>query len=51
MEHEFFGTTNGKPTEIGFHKDDTNAFLKDNLQSLALSPETTIFLAPYAAKL
>ena len=29
---------------IGFHKDDTNAFLKDNLQSLALSPETTIFV-------
>ncbi len=48
MEHEFWHNK-WKANEIGFHKDETNAFLKDNLQSLALSPETTI-LVPLCGK-
>ena len=43
MEHEFWHNK-WKANEIGFHKDETNAFLKDNLQSLSLTPSATIFV-------
>lgn len=43
MEHEFWHNK-WKANEIGFHKDETNTFLKDNLQSLSLTPSATIFV-------
>ena len=48
MEHEFWHNK-WKANEIGFHEDETNAFLIGNLQSLALNPGTTI-LVPLCGK-
>ena len=48
MEHEFWHNK-WKANEIGFHKDETNAFLKGNLQSLDLNPGATI-LVPLCGK-